>query len=90
MPKVQFLFIEDALKNSNSVNAETLVKIVHDKMDSFGLERRKLGSLFTDGASVLIAKNGVEVFLDYISNSYYHFSDRSHSSVVEMFHFLYS
>ena len=59
MPKVQFLFIEDALKNSNSVNAETLVNIVHDKMDSFGLERRKLGSLCTDGASVMIAKNGV-------------------------------
>jgi hypothetical protein len=41
------------------VNAETLVKIVHDKMDSFGLERRKLGSLCTDGLSVMIAKNGV-------------------------------
>jgi hypothetical protein len=37
MPKVQFLFIEDALKNLNFVNVETLVKIVHDKMDSFGL-----------------------------------------------------
>jgi hypothetical protein len=34
---VQFLFIEDALKNLNFVNVETLVKIVHDKMDSFGL-----------------------------------------------------
>ena len=59
MPKVQFLFIEDALKNLNFVNVETLVKIVHDKMDSFGLLRRKLGSLCTDGASVMIAKNGV-------------------------------
>ncbi|XP_062583557.1 zinc finger protein 862-like isoform X2 [Saccostrea cucullata] len=58
-PKVQFLFVENALKNSDSVNAETIVNIIYEKIDNFGLDRKKLGSLCTDGAAVMVAKNGV-------------------------------
>lgn len=63
-PKIQFLFTADLLKDSDSADAATIVKVVKDKLDQFGIDISKLRSIGTDGASVMTGKrNGVPALL---------------------------
>lgn len=52
--EVKFLFAEDALKKSDSVNSQALYDIVVDQFKAIGL--KKLTGLCTDGASVMVGK----------------------------------
>ncbi|CAC5410351.1 unnamed protein product [Mytilus coruscus] len=55
---INFLFIENVLKNASSANAENLYKGVKSKLESLGLDIRKLSGDSTDGASVMVGKKG--------------------------------
>ncbi|XP_076083706.1 zinc finger protein 862-like [Mytilus galloprovincialis] len=55
---INFLFIENVLKNASSANAENLYKVVKSKLISLGLDMSKLSGISTDGASVMVGKKG--------------------------------
>ncbi len=51
-------FIENVLKNVSSANSENLYNVVKSKLESLGLNIRNLSGVSTDGASVMVGKNG--------------------------------
>ncbi|CAG2200191.1 unnamed protein product [Mytilus edulis] len=53
---INFLFIENVLKNASSANAENLYTVVKSKLESLGLDMSKLSGVSTDGASVMVGK----------------------------------
>jgi hypothetical protein len=63
-PTIQFLFTADLLKESDSADAATIVKVIQEKLEDLGIDIRKLRSIATDGASVMTGKhNGVSALL---------------------------
>jgi hypothetical protein len=63
-PTIQFLFTADLLKESDSADAATIVKVIQEKLEDLGIDIRKLRSIATDGASVMTGKhNGVAALL---------------------------
>lgn len=54
--QVKFLFIANVLENAESANAETLYKLVKQKLVELGLDSDKLSGVSTDGASVMVGK----------------------------------
>lgn len=55
---INFLFIENVLKNASSANSENLYNVVKSKLESLGLNIRNLSGVSTDGASVMVGRNG--------------------------------
>ncbi|CAG2195865.1 unnamed protein product [Mytilus edulis] len=53
---INFLFIENVLKNASFANAENLYTVVKSKLESLGLDMSKLSGVSTDGASVMVGK----------------------------------
>jgi len=51
-----FLFIENVLENATSANSETLHRMLQSRLQSLGLDIRKLSGVSTDGASVMVGK----------------------------------
>jgi hypothetical protein len=52
-PTIQFLFTADLLKESDSADAATIVKVIQEKLEDLGIDIRKLRSIATDGASTI-------------------------------------
>ncbi|CAG2242722.1 unnamed protein product [Mytilus edulis] len=55
-PTIHFLFTADLLKESDSADAATIVKVIKEKLLYLGIDISKLRSLATDGASVMTGK----------------------------------
>jgi len=63
-PKILFLFTANLLKDSNSADAKTIVKVIKEQLAQTGIDIKKLRSIATDGASVMLGKrNGVAALL---------------------------
>ncbi|VDI66017.1 Hypothetical predicted protein [Mytilus galloprovincialis] len=63
-PTIHFHFTADLLKESDSADAATIVKVIKEKLLNLGIDISKLRSLATDGASVMTGKkNGVAALL---------------------------
>lgn len=59
-PEVHFLSIQNVLESSTSANSATIVKLIKEELSNDGLDITKLGSLASDGASVMTgSRNGV-------------------------------
>ena len=54
----KFIFVENVLKESNSANAETIHRVLKDKLKELGIDYEKLASMSSDGASVMMGKTG--------------------------------
>ncbi|XP_063436492.1 zinc finger MYM-type protein 1-like [Mytilus trossulus] len=55
-PTIHFLFTADLLKESDSADAATIVKVIKEKLLNLGIDISKLRSLARDGASVMTGK----------------------------------
>ena len=55
--ETHFLFVEDVLKDSTSVNAETIFNILTKKLEDCGLQIQKLSSVASDGAAVMTGEH---------------------------------
>ncbi|XP_071159304.1 zinc finger MYM-type protein 1-like [Mytilus edulis] len=61
---IHFLYTADLLKESDAADAETIVKVIKEKLQNLGIDISKLRSLATDGAFVMTGKkNGVAALL---------------------------
>ncbi|KAK2564539.1 Zinc finger protein 862 [Acropora cervicornis] len=59
-PEVHFLSIQNVLESSTSANSATIVKLIKEELSNDGLDITKLGSLASDGVSVMTgSRNGV-------------------------------
>ena len=57
--QTRFLFVANALENSESADAEMLFTVLCDKLNQFGIEIGKVSSLASDGAAAMPGKKSV-------------------------------